>query len=120
VWVAASALFVGVGWALVAAVAAAVLVGYLGRPRLAGLVTLGILVTVGAVVTRVVRTEHPWPDAGWPSRFEWLHGLGLFAAVALGVTVWSERPDRRADGPPGEDGEERGERQVEPGVAPQQ
>ena len=118
-WVVAAALLVGPGWALVAAVAALVLVGYLGRPRLAGLVTVGILVTIGVVIADVVRTERPWPDAGWPSRFEWLHGLGLFAAIALLVTVWSERPDRRADGTPSEDGEERRERQVEARVAPE-
>ena len=28
------------------------------------------------IVVDVVRTERPWPDAGWPARFEWLHGLG--------------------------------------------
>ena len=38
-------------------------------------------------MVRVVQTERPWPDAGWPSRFEWLHGLGLFAAVSLAVTL---------------------------------
>jgi arabinofuranan 3-O-arabinosyltransferase len=34
-----------------------------------------------------VRTERPWPDAGWPVRFEWLHGLGLFAAVSLAIAA---------------------------------
>ena len=76
-------MLVGFGWALVAGVAAAVLVVALGRPRLAGLVTVGILVTIGAVITDVVRSERPFPNAGWPSRFDWLHGLGLFAAVCL-------------------------------------
>ena len=80
-WVVAAALFVGWAWALVAAAAAAVLVVGLGRPRLAGLVTLGIVAVIGAVIVWVVHDERPLPDAGWPSRFEWLHGLGLFAAV---------------------------------------
>ena len=85
-WIVAAALFVGWGWALVAAAAAAVLVVGLGRPRLAGLVTMGIVTFIGAVIVWVVHDERPWPDAGWPARFEWLHGLGLFAAVALAVS----------------------------------
>jgi arabinofuranan 3-O-arabinosyltransferase len=99
VWVGAAALLVGPGWALVAAVPALVLVGYLGRPRLAGLVTVGILVTTGAVIADVVRTERPWPNAGWPARFEWLHGLGLFAAVSLGIVAFAG-PGRRQVAPP--------------------
>ncbi len=92
-WVVAAALFVGWGWALVAAAAAAVLVIGLGRPRLAGLVTLGIVAFIGMVIVWVVHDERPWPDAGWPSRFEWLHGLGMFAAVSLVVTMRRrERP----------------------------
>ncbi len=49
---------------------------------------------IGAVVVRVVRTERPLPDAGWPVRFERLHGLGLFAAVTLGVTLAAGWPPR--------------------------
>ena len=74
------------------------LLGVLGRPRLAGFVTLAILLVIGVVIADVVRTERPWPDAGWPVRFEWLHGLGLFAAVSLLVTIavgWRRRPEIR-------------------------
>jgi arabinofuranan 3-O-arabinosyltransferase len=95
-WVAASALLVGFGWALVAAVAAAVLVLWLGRPRLGAAVTLVILAVIGAVVVYVVLTERPFPNAGWPARFEWLHGLGLFAAVSL-VPAVVTAPRPRAD-----------------------
>ena len=59
----------------------------LGRPRLAGVLTMGIIAVMGLVVVRVVQTERPWPDAGWPARFEWLHALGAFAAVSLLVTI---------------------------------
>ena len=86
-WVVAAVLFVGPGWGLVAAVAAGALVVIAGRPRLAGAVTIAIVGLIGIVMVRVVQTERPWPDAGWPSRFEWLHGLGLFAAVSLAVTL---------------------------------
>ncbi len=89
VWVVAAALLIGVGWALLAAVAAAVLIVHLGRPRLAGFVTIGLLAVMGLVVVRVVQRERPFPNAGWPARFEWLHGLGLFAAVTLVVAAFA-------------------------------
>ncbi len=89
VWVLAAVLLVGPGWGLVAAVAAGVIVVAIGRPRLAGAVTLAILAVMGVVVVWVMRTEHPYPNAGWPVRFEWLHGLGLFAAVSLGISAFS-------------------------------
>jgi arabinofuranan 3-O-arabinosyltransferase len=126
VWVVAAALFVGPGWGLVAAVAAGVLVVIAGRPRLAGAVTMAIVGLIGIVMVRVVQTERPWPDAGWPSRFEWLHGLGMFAAVSLAVTVLATRPvaadglDGGGQRATGEDGEERRERQVEAGVPPEE
>ncbi len=85
-WIVAALLLVGPPWALLAAVGAAALV-VLGRPRFVGVVTLGILVVIGAVMVWVVRDEHPFPDAGWPARFEELHGWGLFAAVSLLVTM---------------------------------
>lgn len=97
-WIVAATLLVGVGWGVVAMLAAAVLIVGLGRPRLAGIVTLGVLAAMGAVVARVVQTERPWPDAGWPARFEWLHGLGAFAAVTLLVTLLA-RDVEAADGP---------------------
>ena len=90
-WVLAAVLLVGPGWGLVAAVAAGVLVVALGRPRLAGAVTAGILVVMVVVVVWVMRTEHPYPNAGWPVRFEWLHGLGLFAAVSLAISAFAGR-----------------------------
>jgi arabinofuranan 3-O-arabinosyltransferase len=85
-WIVAAILLVGPGWALLAAAGAAALLVF-GRPRLVGLVTLGILTVLGAVVVWVVRDEHPFPNAGWPARFEWLHGWGMFAAVSLLVTL---------------------------------
>ncbi len=69
----------------------------LGRPRLAGLVTMGIVAVIGAVIVWVVLDERPFPNAGWPARFEWLHGLGLFAAVSLVVTIAATRAADRSD-----------------------
>jgi arabinofuranan 3-O-arabinosyltransferase len=95
-WVVAAVLLVGPGWALVAALAAAVLLVVLGRPRTVGWVSVGILIVMGAVVAWVVQHERPYPDAGWPVRFEWLHGLGLFAAVSLAIVAFAgHRTERR-------------------------
>jgi arabinofuranan 3-O-arabinosyltransferase len=95
-WVVAAAVLIGWWWALVAAVAAAALVLALGRPRWAGWVTIGLVAVIGGVILWVVRRERPFPNAGWPARFEWLHGLGLFAAVALLVTVATGVGERRS------------------------
>ena len=60
--------------------------------------SVGILVVMGAVVARVVQHERPYPNAGWPVRFEWLHGLGLFAAVSLAIVAFAGRRTERHDG----------------------
>lgn len=91
VWVIGAALFVQPAWGLVAAVAGAVVVGVLRQPRWAGLVTLGLLGVIALWVLWVVRRDRPWPDAGWPVRFERLHELGLFAAVSLAVAACTPR-----------------------------
>ena len=98
VWVAAAGLLVGPAWMLAAAAGSAVVLGGLRRPRLAGLLTVGILAFSAVVVVYVVRTDQPFPNAGWPVRFDWLHGLGLFAAVSLlpAAAGWPRRRAARA------------------------
>jgi arabinofuranan 3-O-arabinosyltransferase len=61
-----------------------------------GVVTAGVVATTGVVMVWVVHDERPWPDAGWPARFEWLHRWGLFAAVSLLVTLAAALSDRRS------------------------
>ena len=51
------------------------------------------------VMVWVVRDERPFAGAGWPIRFEWLHGLGLFVAVSLTAGAIG-RPVRRRRGRP--------------------
>jgi len=49
------------------------------------------------IVTLVVRTDNPFPDAGWPLRFEWLHGwtlLGVILVVGASLAV----PGRERNG----------------------
>ena len=51
----------------------------------------------GLIVTYVVRTESPFPGAGWPLRFEWLHGWTLLGVVLL-VGASLPTPGRERDG----------------------
>jgi hypothetical protein len=75
--------------------AGVVLVYVCGQPRWAGLVTLALLGVITLGVLWIVRRDRPWPDAGWPVRFERLHELGLFAAVSLAVAACTPRREPR-------------------------
>jgi arabinofuranan 3-O-arabinosyltransferase len=99
-WVVAAVVFVGPGWGLLAAIAALALVVVLGRPRLAGVLAAGILALMALAVVWIVWRQHPYPNAGWPVRFERIHGLGLFAAVSLGVVTFAGSPGRPPADPP--------------------
>ncbi len=60
------------------------------RPAMVGFVGVAIVAGAGLVVTSVVRDERPFPDAGWPVRFEWLHGWTLLGVVlVVGSTLLS-------------------------------
>ncbi len=89
-----TALFVGWAWALVA-----LLLGIpaivLRRNRL--LTAIGAALVLGAslVVVAVVRSERPYPGAGWPVRFEWLHGWTLLGVVLLTVSTLFATDARR-------------------------
>ena len=64
-------------WALVVIVA---------RPwatRLIGSIGATIIVGTGLIVTAIVRSDNPFPDAGWPIRFEWLHGWTLLGVILV-------------------------------------
>lgn len=96
-----------VSWTVVSAVLGALLVDWLWgalvglvvagafavrRPRLVGLVGVSVVLTAGTIVTAVVRRERPFPNAGWPIRFEWLHTWSLFGFLLVGLaTLISER-----------------------------
>ena len=84
--VAASAVFVGWAWALVALLLGVPII-ILRRTRL--LTAIGAALVLGAslVVLVVVRTDRPYPGAGWPIRFEWLHGWTLLGVVLLAVST---------------------------------
>ena len=79
-------MFVGWAWALVALLLGVPII-VLRRTRL--LTAIGAALVLGAslVVLVVVRTDRPYPGAGWPIRFEWLHGWTLLGVVLLTVST---------------------------------
>jgi len=96
---AGAAVLIGWVWALpVAAIwALAMVVGRRRATRVIGLTGAMLIVGVGLIVTLVVRTDNPFPDAGWPPRFEWLHGwtlLGVILVVGASLAV----PGRERNG----------------------
>ncbi len=91
--VVAAALLIGWTWAPIAllVVVPAIVVR---RSRLVGWVGVAIVVAAGGVVTSVVRSERPFPDAGWPIRFEWLHGWTLLGVILITCSALFARDTR--------------------------
>ena len=82
VTVLSAGLFIGWPWMVIASVSWAAAIA-LRRPHLVGWVGLLLVAAVGVVVTFVVRRDRPFPNAGWPVRFEWLHGWTLLGIVLI-------------------------------------
>ena len=59
----------------------------LRRRRIVELTALASLTVVAAVVVVRERRAGPLPNGGWPGTFESLHGLGMFAIVAVLVAA---------------------------------
>lgn len=89
-------LVAGVVWAAAAAV---------GRTRLVGWVGAGLVVGAGVVVAWVVRAERPFPNAGWPIRFEWLHAPTLLGVVLVAGATLLDRDVEPDAGEAGRDGQ---------------
>jgi arabinofuranan 3-O-arabinosyltransferase len=82
VTIVASALLIGWSWAVIAAIALVPAV-VLRRARLGAWIGLAVTLGAAAVVTAVVRSERPFPNAGWPVRFDWLHGWTLLGVLLI-------------------------------------
>jgi arabinofuranan 3-O-arabinosyltransferase len=72
------------GWVwAVPAVAVAVVAVVARRVRVLAIAGWLIVAGVSSTVIFVVGVERPFPNAGWPIRFEWLHGWTLLGIVLL-------------------------------------
>ena len=82
---AAAAVLIGWVWALpVAAIwVLAMVVAPWRATRVIGITGAALIVGVGLIVTFVVRSDNPFPGAGWPLRFEWLHGWTLLGVILV-------------------------------------
>lgn len=86
-----------VGWVWIPVVAAVSSFAVLfRRPWLTGAVGCAVIAASGAIVSVVVARERPFPNAGWPVRFEYLHEWTLvgFVMVALGTVLSETRVPR--------------------------
>ncbi len=99
VTVAGAAVFIDGVWALpaLAVWAVAFAVPRNWASRFVGGAGAALIAGAGLIVTYVVRTESPFPGAGWPLRFEWLHGWTLLGVVLL-VGASLPTPGRERDG----------------------
>lgn len=75
---------------------------------------LAIVIAAALVVTFVVSQESPFPDAGWPVRFEWLHPWTLLAVVLLVSGSLTHDARTASDRRPTSEVDESGDRGVSP------
>ena len=94
-WAISTGALIGPGWIPIGVAVGTVSV-ISRRDRVAELVAVGSLTAVAVAVVAIERRDAPLPDGAWPSTFESLHELGVFAAVALLVAV-VRADDARAD-----------------------
>lgn len=88
-------LFVGWVWTL-PVLAVWVIAISVRRPQIVGWVGGAVVVGTGLAVTWIVRTDRPFPGAGWPVRFEWLSGWTMFGVVLIvgsSLLVHRSEPD---------------------------
>ncbi len=95
------AVFIGWTWGVVAAVLC-VAVRFTGRLRLLGLAGLTLVVAAQLTMFAVVLRDRPYPNAGWPVRFEWLHPWTLLGVILLASATLFGRDAARPEETPDE------------------
>jgi arabinofuranan 3-O-arabinosyltransferase len=91
----ASAVLIGWIWGVVALALSLVAFG-LRRQRLLALVGFLIVVAAQCYVVLVVRRNRPFPGAGFPDHFEWLHPWTLLGVVLLTCSALVPGRSRRS------------------------
>ncbi len=85
-WVTVAVLLIGPGWGLGAILGGAVLL-VLRHRRIVELTALASVLVMACMVVVRERRSAPAPNGGWPSTFESLHGVGMFAVVCVLVSA---------------------------------
>ncbi|MFK7919512.1 MAG: alpha-(1-_3)-arabinofuranosyltransferase family protein [Ilumatobacter sp.] len=92
----ASAVLIDWVWALPTAIVAGTAL-LVRRPAIVAWCGVGIVAVPAAVMIVVVRTDAPFPDAGWPLRLEWLHPWTLLGVMFVVTAACLDAPERRRD-----------------------
>ena len=92
----AGALLIGWMWGLIAG-AICVAVRFTRRARLIGAIGFTLVIAAQLIVVVVVLRERPYPNAGWPVRFEWLHPWTLLGVVLLATATLFARDAKASD-----------------------
>lgn len=88
-WALPAFLLAGVGGALVGVVGGLVAQRFRTVP-LAALTTLSTVGVIAVAVAYLERRDAPFPGGGWPTTFESLHWVGMFAFAALAASVLTD------------------------------
>ncbi len=91
----ASALLIGWVWGAVALVLSLVAFA-VRRQRVLAVVGFAIVVAAQCIVVLVVQRERPYPTAGFPVRFEWLHPWTLLGVLLLTCSALMSHRSRRS------------------------
>jgi arabinofuranan 3-O-arabinosyltransferase len=86
-WIVAGFLLIG-PWGALWGLAAGVVLAVTRRPVLPALTALAAVCAIGLDVVVTERRFAPFPNGGWPSQFERLHDVGMFALAALLVAAF--------------------------------
>lgn len=88
-WTVPALLLAGPAWALLGFVGGLVAQRYRAVP-LGALTALAAVAVIGLAVTYLERRDAPYPGGGWPTTFDSLHWIGMFAFAALAASVLTD------------------------------
>ena len=89
VWTVPALLLAGPAWAVLGLLGGLVAQRYRGVP-IAALTTLAAVTVIGLAVTYLERRDAPYPGGGWPTTFDSLHWIGMFALATLAASVLTD------------------------------
>lgn len=88
-WTLPPLLLAGPSWGLLGLVGGLIAQRHRSIP-LAALTTLTTVTVIGLAVTYLERRDAPYPGGGWPSTFDSLHWIGMFAFATLAASALTD------------------------------